>query len=522
MVGDKIPIIARATLIHNGNLLTLERSVIAEYQAGFAGSHWAQQESAGIFSELQYWKQGDQHVHTRHSESDGAYVLPWIPPWIPPSIEEQAEAGSLIGLSWIIITDHESMLNTNEWLNEVVPECSEAESTVGIKVMPGEEVGSVTPIISHGHYLAYGINSFVEWDGTAQAMITEVENQGGFGFIAHPYSSLYGWDDWSVSGYQGLEIMNGPTASDDAINKWNQILENPAARIFGIGDSDAHWPVDIGSAVTYCYIEGAVTHSSIYSALKNGHCVLSNGPLIAFGIGDKKIGDTVNIAETETVLDIAWESTQFGAIQRIEVYANNGLIKTITDVSGTTGSTSKTIDVNPQTLYVRLRGIFLNGEAYTNTIWVCVNAVVGETRDVNANLVTNAVVSLYEYGDGLYGSDVASPDYCIEVDQTGDYWLSASKSDFTTVKTNNLPPYRNPYHPDYIDFTTPELLAVGYCLDFEGDYGLVPRACNLSYAMTSINHWLFVPIDASEVEHPEWQLSSWKAMESVHSWQFPS
>ena len=33
MVGDKIPIIARATLIHNGNLLTLERNVTAEYQA---------------------------------------------------------------------------------------------------------------------------------------------------------------------------------------------------------------------------------------------------------------------------------------------------------------------------------------------------------------------------------------------------------------------------------------------------------------------------------------------------------
>ena len=39
MVGDKILIIARATLIHNGNLLTLERNVTAEYQACFPGSH---------------------------------------------------------------------------------------------------------------------------------------------------------------------------------------------------------------------------------------------------------------------------------------------------------------------------------------------------------------------------------------------------------------------------------------------------------------------------------------------------
>ena len=149
-------------------------------------------------------------------------------------------------------------------------------------------------------------------------------------------------------------------------------------------------------------------------------------------------------------------------------------------------------------------------------------AVTGEVRDVNGDLLSNVVVSLSEHGGGFYDSDVASPNYSIEVDQTGEYWLSASKSGFATVKTNNLPPYRNPYHPDYIDFTTPGLLAAGYNLDFEGDYGLVPRACNMSYAMESINHWLFTPFDASEVEHPEWQPSNWKAAQSVHSWQYPS
>jgi len=143
--------------------------------------------------------------------------------------------------------------------------------------------------------------------------------------------------------------------------------------------------------------------------------------------------------------------------------------------------------------------------------------VTGEVRDVNANLLSNVEVSLYEHGGGLYASDVASSEYSIEIDQPGEYWLSASKSGFATVKTNNLPPYRNPYHPDYIDFTTPELLAAGYILDFEGDYGLAPRACTMSYAMESVSHWLFIPTG-----HPEWQLSGWKAMESVHSWQYPS
>lgn len=148
--------------------------------------------------------------------------------------------------------------------------------------------------------------------------------------------------------------------------------------------------------------------------------------------------------------------------------------------------------------------------------------VTGEVRDVNANLLSNVLVSLSEHGGGYYDSDVASPDYHIEVDQTGEYWLRASKGQYFPINTSDMPPVRNPWHEDYIDFTTAGLLAAGYNMDFEGDYGLVPRACNMSYAIESINHWLFTPIDASEVEHPEWQPSNWKAMQSVHSWQFPS
>jgi len=147
--------------------------------------------------------------------------------------------------------------------------------------------------------------------------------------------------------------------------------------------------------------------------------------------------------------------------------------------------------------------------------------IVGETRDVNANELSDVTVTLYEDASGIT-SDTSTPNYTIMVNATGDYWLSGSKYVYFDIFTNDLPPTpRNPYHPDYINLTTPELLAAGYTLDFEGDYGLVPRCCTMSYAMASVNHWLFVPVDGSLVPHPEWQLSNWKAMESVHSWQFP-
>jgi len=151
--------------------------------------------------------------------------------------------------------------------------------------------------------------------------------------------------------------------------------------------------------------------------------------------------------------------------------------------------------------------------------------VCGETRDVNADLLTSTMVRLYEEVM-VYEDDDSStaPDalYCNDVDDTGQYWQSASKYCYFTLDTNVMPGSRNPNYPLNIDFSTVALLAVGYTMDFEGDYGLVPRACTMSYAMESVNHWLFVPIDGMAVPHSEWKLSSWKAMESVHSWQFPA
>jgi hypothetical protein len=106
-------------------------------------------------------------------------------------------------------------------------------------------------------------------------------------------------------------------------------------------------------------------------------------------------------------------------------------------------------------------------------------------------------------------------------DDTGYYYQVASKYCYYTIDTSSMTSPRNVPHPDYIDWSTPEKLVAGYRMDFEGDYGLICKGADMSYAMESINHWLFVPIDQYAVPHPEWQLHSWKAMESIHSWQYP-
>jgi hypothetical protein len=138
--------------------------------------------------------------------------------------------------------------------------------------------------------------------------------------------------------------------------------------------------------------------------------------------------------------------------------------------------------------------------------------IVGETRDVNANELSDVTVTLYKDSSGI-ANDTSTPNYSIGVNETGEYWLLASESTSYEINTTNMLVL-----PDlYINLTTPELLAAGYTFDFEGNYGLIPTNCNMAYALRSVNLWKSPPPD-----HPEWGISEWKAMDVCTSWLYPS
>jgi len=157
---------------------------------------------------------------------------------------------------------------------------------------------------------------------------------------------------------------------------------------------------------------------------------------------------------------------------------------------------------------------------YTSCVWGDYEVVVtvpgdiwGETRDVNANELPDVEVMLYLTDAGWLRSDISTPDYVNTANITGQYWLHANRTRFHDINMTDmvtLPPL-------YIDLTTPEKLAVGYEFNFEGNYGLVPRACELSYVLKSVNLW-----KVGYPGHPEWGIDEWKVGDVISTWLYPS
>jgi hypothetical protein len=196
---------------------------------------------------------GNLHVHSLHS--DGAAAVGAI-----------ADAAARAGLDFVALNDHSYMARSLHL---------EEEGFYGeVLVLKGSEIGR-----RHHHYLAYDLKECVEEnDGAPQQVIDRVNEQGGFGFLAHPFekgmpflerSVAYTWNDLSVKGFTGICIWNftsrwkervksvlhglfclafkaaslkGP--SRETLAFWDGLCKT--RRVVAVGGSDAH-----GSAVRW-------------------------------------------------------------------------------------------------------------------------------------------------------------------------------------------------------------------------------------------------------------------------------
>ncbi len=136
-----------------------------------------------------YHYRGAVHIHTQYSDGSGTF----------PQVVEAARAA---GLSYIIVTDH----NTLEPLKD-----GHQRYWGDLLVLVGTEIST-----DAGHVLALDLpESFSFETDQAQQVIDRVSAAGGFTLLAHPMAPRWLWQDWSVKGYAGMEIINLASLVDD-------------------------------------------------------------------------------------------------------------------------------------------------------------------------------------------------------------------------------------------------------------------------------------------------------------------
>lgn len=191
---------------------------------------------------------GALHCHSTYSDGLG-------------DIPEIMAAANQAGLDFLILTDHDTMAPYDDGHEGYHGDCL---------LITGTEI---TP--KHNHYLVFGEGRLDGVEELAKlppaGYIKAIQERGWLGFIAHPDHTgterfgipSYSWDDWSVSGFNGMSLWDLMTDWQDQLDapdvtpavyfefakhlkgphpasmrRWDD--QNRVGRVVGIGEVDNH------------------------------------------------------------------------------------------------------------------------------------------------------------------------------------------------------------------------------------------------------------------------------------------
>ncbi|MDO9545627.1 MAG: CehA/McbA family metallohydrolase [Pelolinea sp.] len=137
------------------------------------------------------------HIHTAYSDGSKYHA-------------DIAMDAISAGIDVIFITDHNIYVDGLEGYFK--------NKNGKVLMIMGEEIHDNNATQQKNHLLALGAGeSFAHLSQDRQTMIKEIQSAGGISFLAHPYDPELpafnepdiSWEDWSVSGYTGIELWNG-------------------------------------------------------------------------------------------------------------------------------------------------------------------------------------------------------------------------------------------------------------------------------------------------------------------------
>ena len=192
------------------------------------------------------------HMHTTYSDGSGTYA-------------DLGHAALKTGVDVLLVTDH------NVWVQGVDAYYRDGKKRA--LVLACEEIHDQDRDPQKNHLLVFGADQeLATLADNPQTLISAVRRLGGLCFIAHPVDPAMpafgetdiSWEDWSVTGFTGIELWNGfselktvakgkldalvyaffPAAiphgpPPQAFHIWDGLLAK-GQRVVAVGGSDAH------------------------------------------------------------------------------------------------------------------------------------------------------------------------------------------------------------------------------------------------------------------------------------------
>ncbi len=153
-----------------------------------------------------YYYSGAVHIHT--TESDGTKPL-----------EEVVAIGRQAGLDFMMFTDHMTLTNRDAGREGLY------DKTL---VVIGYEHNDLE---ENHHYLVFDSPSVYPSSLSARELVAATASDGALGIIAHPDERRpwsgrhrpYPWIDWTVEGFNGVELWNQMSEWTEQLTRWNKL-----------------------------------------------------------------------------------------------------------------------------------------------------------------------------------------------------------------------------------------------------------------------------------------------------------
>lgn len=308
------------------------------------------------------WYGGDTHHHSLHSDGK-------------QSPSQIATAMKGVGLSWGILSDHNSTTGNIEWVSN---------SSYNFAAIPGNEITTEPTYNSDANGYGHMNQSFISelsasfpslkniWaravfsnHSDVQFVIISTINQKGLISINHPYSA---WD-WSgrfqswgkVKNFDAIEVWNGEPPHCETLNLWdtNRVNINTWAvqtwfsylnagnRLSGIAGSDCHdifgthsypkgefyWTTTTGNARTYINTK-KLNNENIKKSLKEGRIFLTSGfgPILLVEANEKNPGELLKVPSNGIVnieINVLANQPLLNSSDGVRIIINGEVVKKI-------------------------------------------------------------------------------------------------------------------------------------------------------------------------------------------------